>query len=223
MNLRKWRWRLAQFFELQWWKRYLRKKNKEAYLKWKKNYWKGFLKKMELEIPARARCLDAGCGPAGIFTCLAGRPLDAVDPLLDLYEQWTGCFSRADYPEVQFISLPLEQFRSSKPYAYIFCLNALNHFENLQTGLELLQSHSRPETQVIISIDCHRYNLAKWIFRICQGDILHPQQHSIRDYERMIEAMGGEICKKVLIKSTFWFDYFALNLKWQPDQRSSQM
>ena len=33
------KWKLAQFLELIWWKRYLRKKKVSEYVVWKKEYW----------------------------------------------------------------------------------------------------------------------------------------------------------------------------------------
>jgi hypothetical protein len=43
------RWKIAQWFELQWWKRYLSGKSKEEYIAWKTNYWLQLMRTLELE------------------------------------------------------------------------------------------------------------------------------------------------------------------------------
>ncbi|TAG67413.1 MAG: gfo/Idh/MocA family oxidoreductase [Runella slithyformis] len=45
MNLR---WRVAQFFEIRWWRSYLRTKDKTRYYDWKRAYWRDFLQKSAL-------------------------------------------------------------------------------------------------------------------------------------------------------------------------------
>ena len=104
------RWQIAQFFEMRWWRRYLSGKEKDAYLDWKKNYWRALLDRLDLSIPNGATVLDAGCGPAGIFTVLPTNKVDALDPLLDQYERHLPHFRKSDYPQVHFICAPLEQF-----------------------------------------------------------------------------------------------------------------
>jgi len=110
MNLR---WRVAQFFEIRWWQRYLSGHDKTAYLAWKRRYWFDFLKKSGLEIPPGASVLDAGCGPAGIFIILGSQTVDALDSLLDRYEKHLPHFCYSDYPNVRFFSQPLETFGST--------------------------------------------------------------------------------------------------------------
>ena len=44
------RWQVAQFFEIRWWKNYLKGKDVESYLKWKKSYWKDFLSKINQSV-----------------------------------------------------------------------------------------------------------------------------------------------------------------------------
>mgnify|MGYP000653264023 CR=1 FL=1 len=56
------RWHIAQFFEIRWWRRYLKHRDKSGYLNWKRGYWLDFLQKSDLQLPPGARVLDAGCG-----------------------------------------------------------------------------------------------------------------------------------------------------------------
>ena len=97
------RWRIAQFCELRWWRRYLSRREKTGYLDWKRRYWLDFLQKSAVLLPPGARVLDAGCGPAGIFTVLHDQATDALDPLLADYEKHLDHFSRADHPQVRFL------------------------------------------------------------------------------------------------------------------------
>jgi 2-polyprenyl-6-hydroxyphenyl methylase/3-demethylubiquinone-9 3-methyltransferase len=39
------KWKIAQFFEIRWWRNYLSEKSKDEYLAWKRNYWQQFLKR----------------------------------------------------------------------------------------------------------------------------------------------------------------------------------
>ena len=94
------KWKIAQKLELKWWQRYLKDKDVEEYISWKRNYWKGFLTDIDdgtLLLPGQ-RILDIGCGPAGLFIHLTDHDLTAVDPLLDRYEARLAHFSKASYP-----------------------------------------------------------------------------------------------------------------------------
>ena len=99
MNIR---WKIAQFFEKWWWKRYLKPKNKEEYLAWKRDYWINFLHRADIKVPVSATTLDAGCGPAGIFMVMPEKST-AIDPLLSSYEADLPHFRRTDYPQVHFV------------------------------------------------------------------------------------------------------------------------
>ena len=92
------RWKVAQWFELRWWKNYLHGKNKEEYLAWKKNYWLNMLAEIaaDVKIDAEKIICDLGCGPAGIFIALPGNKVTAVDPLIDAYENQTPFFSKSE-------------------------------------------------------------------------------------------------------------------------------
>ena len=112
------RWKIAQWFELHWWKNYLRGKNKVEYLKWKKNYWQNILFKISevlktSEISTSKTICDLGCGPAGVFIALPENKVTAVDPLIDEYEKQTPFFSKSDYPNVTFVKSTLEEFEVS--------------------------------------------------------------------------------------------------------------
>ena len=87
------RWKIAQWFELRWWKNYLQAKNEGEYLSWKRNYWKEILKKVPEVLHYRTVC-DLGCGPAGVFIALPQNRVTAVDPLVEEYERQIPFFQQ---------------------------------------------------------------------------------------------------------------------------------
>jgi 2-polyprenyl-6-hydroxyphenyl methylase/3-demethylubiquinone-9 3-methyltransferase len=100
------RWKIAQGFEIRWWRGYLKKKNPAEYAAWKRAYWEDYLAKLGNFVAIREgdRILDAGCGPAGIFMVLESQHPDALDFLIDGYETHLPHFKRAMSPDVRFIN-----------------------------------------------------------------------------------------------------------------------
>jgi 2-polyprenyl-6-hydroxyphenyl methylase/3-demethylubiquinone-9 3-methyltransferase len=207
------RWRLAQFFEIRWWRRYLARRDKTEYLNWKRQYWLDFLQKSGLEISPNSTVLDAGCGPAGIFTALENKTIDALDPLLDEYENTLPHFRRSDYPQVRFFNTPLEFFFPDKKYDFVFCLNALNHVADLSLCLNRLAELTKPGGTLAVSVDAHNHAWLKKAFRLAPADILHPHQFDLEEYRAMLTAQGFQIQKKVLIKKEAIFNYYLLVAK----------
>lgn len=209
----KWRWKIAQAAEIRWWQNYLKRRPKADYLQWKRQYWRNFLSQMQLQPLAQQRCLDAGCGPAGIFTILEEQEVLALDPLLEQYEAKLPHFQAADYPYCRFQNKPLEELSEESGFDWIFCLNAINHVADLDLALERLVAHLRPEGQLLLSIDAHNYRFFKQVFRLLPGDILHPHQHDLKDYRQRLEALGLRIEQEQRMDSGFFFDYYALLAK----------
>lgn len=207
MNLR---WRVAQFFEIRWWQRYLVRRDKNGYLAWKCAYWRDFLQKSDLDIPAQSIVLDAGCGPAGIFIALEKQTVYALDPLLDHYEKSLPHFRRSDYPQVRFFNAPLENFFPDKTFGYVFCLNALNHVADLPRCLNRLTALTGPGGTLAVSIDAHNFSCLKRLFRLVPADILHPHQYDLEEYRAMLAGRGFQVRKEVLIKKQAIFNYYLL-------------
>ncbi len=208
--MRKLRWKIAQSAELRWWQRYLKRKPTADYLQWKRAYWKTFLQQIGVYLKSDEKVLDAGCGPAGIFTVLKGQQVDAVDPLLNQYDEKLDHFQKSNYPEISFFSESLEGFQTTKSYDKVFCLNAINHVADLNLCLDKLVNFTKSGGQLIVSIDAHNFQLFKHIFRLLPGDILHPHQYDLKEYQRMLEARGVEIFNTVLYKKQFLFNYYVL-------------
>jgi len=206
------RWQIAQRAELKWWQNYLKKQDKATYLKWKRHYWKTLLNRLDppLDLSEDARVLDAGCGPAGVFIVLNRCPVDAVDPLLDAYDNNLPHFQKKDYPNVRFITRPLEQFQKAESYDVIFCMNAINHVARLDVCLDNLVQSLKAGGRLVLTIDAHNYRGFKHLFRLIPGDILHPHQYNLEEYRQLLSERGLEITQTLKIKSAFFFDHYVL-------------
>jgi 2-polyprenyl-6-hydroxyphenyl methylase/3-demethylubiquinone-9 3-methyltransferase len=204
------RWRLAQFFEIRWWRQYLAHKDPQDYLDWKRTYWHRFLDTCDVHPKSGSRVLDAGCGPAGIFTILDNCETDAVDPLLGAYEKQLPHFKRADYPRVQFFTETLERFEGRGAYDFVFCLNAINHVADLPRSLDRLAGLTAKGGTLVLSVDAHRYGFLKRLFRLFPGDILHPHQYDLEEYRQMLTARGYTVQRSILLQQDWIFDYQVL-------------
>ena len=204
------RWKIAQYAEIRWWQNYLQRKPVADYLQWKTAYWKDFLRQAELSPEPGSQVLDAGCGPAGIFTILEGLQVDAVDPLIDRYEDSLIHFKKSQYSFVSFFPVSIEEIMPVKSYDIIFCLNAINHFENLNACLEKLVNCLRPGGTMVISIDAHNYQIFKYLFRLIPGDILHPHQYDLDEYRHMLVSRGLKVVKEIRFQQHFLFNYYAI-------------
>lgn len=204
------RWGIAQYVEIRWWQNYLKKKSPEKYLEWKTNYWRDFLERAGVELTSGEQALDAGCGPAGVFTVLNGLKVDAIDPLLDLYEKKLDHFKKAKYPNVSFTCVSLEDFKPETSYDIIFCLNAINHVDDLGESFDKLVSCLKPGGQLIVSIDAHNFQSYKRLFRLIPFDILHPHQYDLAEYRDMLVSRGLSILNEVRFEEHYFFNYYAM-------------
>ena len=205
------RWQLAQAVEVKWWNNYLRNRDKDEYYQWKKSYWTTFLDDIDCRLPeTSAKILDAGCGPAGIFTILDNHQVTAIDPLLDKYESSLDQFEIKDYPYVNFITSPLEKIPLNQQFEMVFCLNVINHVKSIQSSLRNLFNALRPGGKLVISTDAHNSNFLKHLFQLIPGDILHPHQYNIEEYKSFINNAGFQISSAKKVKSENIFGYWVI-------------
>lgn len=206
------RWRAAQFVEVLWWWFYLRRKDKAEYLRKKKIYWQKQLDDCTsvFNIKPGDTIIDMGCGPAGIYIMFPDMGVVAVDPLLDKYEEQLPLFSKADYPGVRFVTSPIETYNSSERFDYVFCMNAINHVNDIQAGFGKLAALANDNGTIIVSIDAHNNQLMKGIFRIGPGDILHPHQYDKKEYEAFLEKEGFSVVKSILLAKGAIFNHYIL-------------
>lgn len=205
--MNKLRWKIAQFAEILWWQTYLKGKPVDQYLEKKIAYWNNYLQWAEVAPGPDDTVLDAGCGPAGMFINMPTQQVDAIDPLLDLYDEKLPHFKKSDYPNVTFITTTLENFKPTKQYDLIFCLNAINHVDNLGASLDVLVNCLRPGGRMVISTDAHNHQFLKKIFRFLQIDTLHPHQFDISEYKQMLIDRGLDVTKVYTVRKEFIFNY----------------
>lgn len=210
--IKTWRWRLAQFFEALWWKRYLADKEVSTYLHNKKLYWNRIIQRISpsLQLNAEQRILDAGCGPAGIFIIFPQHDVTAVDPLLDTYEETLPHFHRSMYPNVTFHNQPLETFTAAPHYDIVFCLNAINHVSQLRQAFSMLCQAAKPGGRIVVSIDAHNHQFFKHFFRLQPADILHPHQYDLEEYTTMLTSLGCTILQTERLKKEFFFSHYVI-------------
>ncbi|MCB0706779.1 MAG: class I SAM-dependent methyltransferase [Saprospiraceae bacterium] len=201
------RWRIAQAIEIRWWQNYLRKKSPTDYLHWKQDYWLTFLNQLKISRPTGLRILDAGCGPAGIFTVLSGNKVIALDPLLNQYEEKLPHFSKEAYPWVEFRKNTLEHFTGSEKFDLIFCLNVINHVDRWELAIKNLLDQVEAGGTLVLSTDVHRFQFLKRLFRWLPGDILHPQQHDQEDYLSVLRQPGWNWESPIIFKQERIFSY----------------
>lgn len=206
------RWRAAQFVEVLWWWFYLRGKDKIEYLRRKKIYWQKQLDDCAsvFTIKQEDKIIDMGCGPAGLYIMFPTQGVTAVDPLLDKYEEQLSFFSRADYPGVHFVTSPIETFTTADRFDYVFCMNAINHVNDIQAGFTRLATLAKPNGTIVVSIDAHNRGWLKAIFRIGPGDILHPHQYDLQEYKAFLEKEGFDIVKTICLDEGYIFSHYIL-------------
>lgn len=203
------KWKIAQTLEYKWWKRYLQKKPADEYLDWKRVYWNNVLNRISPYVPltGNQQIMDAGCGPAGIFIVLDAHHVTAVDPLLHKYSTFNH-FNENNYPWVHFLNQPLETFQQKEVFDSIFCMNAINHVNDIELCYNNLEAALKPGGVIVITTDCHRNNILKKIFQMLPGDMLHPVQLNIKEYNAFLTKRGLEIISVIHFNRTLIFDYY---------------
>jgi 2-polyprenyl-3-methyl-5-hydroxy-6-metoxy-1,4-benzoquinol methylase len=207
------RWKIAQTFEKWWWQNYLKNKPTTDYAAWKTRYWEQLLSEIGIKPTPQQTIFDAGCGPAGIFMALPMQKVVALDPLLDSYERDLPHFKKSNYPNVEFLAQPLENFNQTEVFDTVFCLNAINHVADLSRCFDTLVSATKRGGTLVVSIDAHNYGVLKKIFQLLPGDILHPHQYDLAEYAAMLTQRGCVVEKTVLKKAEFIFNYYVLVVK----------
>ncbi len=215
--LKVFRWTIAQFFELNWWKTYLRNQSVDDYLAWKRKYWKDFLVSIELSefefSNDNIALLDVGCGPAGIFCIFPNKSITAVDPLIHKYQAELPHFKKINYPKVNFVQSSLEEFYSNFNYDVVFCINCINHVLDIQKSIQKLSALCKQGAMLVISTDVHHNNLLKSVFKVIPGDILHPHQYNKKEYVELLENGGFQMINEYQLKHERIFDYWVFVMK----------
>lgn len=204
-----WKWKLAQTLEYKWWQNYLQKKDAATYLEWKRKYWLDLLISISkyIELPEGKTILDAGCGPAGIFISLKGNTVDAIDPLLEKYNGLAH-FQPEKYNWTHFKNSSIESLNKSEKYDVIYCMNVINHVNDIELCYDNLVRALKPNGYLVISTDAHKHQILKKIFQTIPGDMLHPIQLDITEYDNLLTSRNMEIIKDIIYKEEKIFNYY---------------
>lgn len=213
-----WKWTLAQTLELWWWQRYLRKQSPTAYLAWKQSYWQRLIQVLPSAIwPATgAKILEAGCGPAGIFTVLPDYTITAIDPLLKSYAQELMHFEPGDWPYTHFYPSTIEDWQVKEKYPLVLSFNAINHVRNWEKALQQLTAATQDDGWLVMSSDVHKRKWTKRLFRTLPGDALHPQQHTKHDYLKALQDLNWSIRWEMVHQPGRIFDYWLVSAQKNP-------
>lgn len=203
---------MAQYFEIKWWRSYIKGKDKADYLRKKDIYWRQMTGTCAdvLQIKDTDSIIDLGCGPAGIYMIYNRNSITAVDPLIDKYEADIPVFSPADYPNVRFVKSTIEEYQDKQTYDVVFCMNAINHVSDIDVAFSRLSALAHTGSTIIVTIDAHTNSLMKAIFRIGPGDILHPHQYDKQEYTNFLEKNNCEVIKTVQLEKGLVFDHYLL-------------
>ncbi|MBK9291645.1 MAG: methyltransferase domain-containing protein [Bacteroidetes bacterium] len=212
------KWKLAQYLESRWWRWYLHKKDPEAYYRWKLNYWENFLKILEphLHLSPQGKYLDLGCGPAGVFMALPGKPT-AVDPLLDKYKRLFPTAFEKTHGKVEFHAAKAEEYASVSRFDVVFCLNVINHVEHIGLALHNMRRLIKADGLLVISVDEHRWRVCHAIFRWLPLDVLHPYQLVRQEFEKLLHDNGFEVKHDIVLKKAPIFQYRLWIAKLRPE------
>lgn len=63
---------------------------------------------------------------------------------------------------------------------------------------------------LVMSVDAHRHSALKKIFQWLPGDILHPIQLNIQEYQQLLNDVDFEIIENILFKKENIFNYHIL-------------
>ncbi len=159
--------------------------------------------------------LDVGCGPSGMYMIWEDHPVVALDPLLDSYEQLSH-FSRHRYPYVTFFAEAIETWKTTESFPWVFCLNVINHVADLEQAITRLSEVTEPGGHLLLTVDVHRHQFLKKVFRALPGDVLHPHQHDRLDYQAFLHQAGFRIEQSQCLKQGHIFDYYGFLATKQP-------
>ncbi len=208
----KWRWQTAQYAERKWWQNYLKHKNVQDYLVWKKKYWQNLIDicSKHMKVEPSMKILDAGCGPAGMFMLFDQQDTVAFDPLIEAYEKDLPHFNKNMYPLVRFVQAGLENFALNEKFDVLFCMNAINHVHDINLSFDNLINHAQKDSWLVVTIDAHNHTFFKSLFRLVPGDILHPHQYDLKEYQDMLTSRNCTLIATEHLKHEFFFDHYML-------------
>ena len=87
-------------------------------------------------------------------------------------------------------------------------MNAINHVADINFSYDLLASMVKPGGKIVVTIDAHNHKFFKHLFRLVPGDILHPHQYDLKEYETFLTTRNFKIKQSEKLKDEFFFDHY---------------
>jgi 2-polyprenyl-6-hydroxyphenyl methylase/3-demethylubiquinone-9 3-methyltransferase len=100
-----------------------------------------------------------------------------------------------------------EDYESNQTFDIVFCINVINHVEDLSKAMHNLRNLCKSGGTLVISVDEHRHHLPHRIFRWLPLDILHPHQLLKNEFKSLLRSNGFELTFDTILKTGHIFQY----------------
>lgn len=101
----------------------------------------------------------------------------------------------------------IEHFCKADYFDVVFCINAINHVQDIRSCLHNLWYCLKPGGLCIMTADTHKYHLLRTGMQNIPIDVLHPYQYTCKDYEHIFIDSCWEIAHSLVMKKGYLFDY----------------
>ena len=89
-------------------------------------------------------------------------------------------------------------------------MNAINHVHDIQKSYDRLIENAADGAWVVVTIDAHNFSFFKHAFRLLPGDILHPHQYDLNEYQHFMTSRNCEVVASIHLKHEFFFDHYMI-------------
>ena len=139
------------------------------------------------------RILDIGGKSTTIFLALADGQKYAVDPAYKyLFNRLPFLRELEEYRDVNFSALPVEGF-NLEPFDLIFCINMLDHVENVEAVASKIEQLLTPGGRLVLIVDCYADRVVLDVVRWFDVDLPHPHHFLAEDIVRLFRRL--RLCK----------------------------
>ena len=83
----------------------------------------------------------------------------------DIYKE-LPVFTPHKHTWVNYVNCAIEDLEEVEKYDVIFCMNVINHVNNIELAYQKLIRALKPNGKIIVSIDAHNYSFLKHFINI---------------------------------------------------------